>query len=183
MTTTVFKNQENISTKNVIETFRQKLIKDYEKSFSKSEIENLVEIAAKNPTDKFVVTDYPDVEVMQGDILIWSSLTDEYQEIRPLVTAIEETERLVLQDGDSMTGDHRLIPLKNSTYTLQTGKFVPPLLAGKNSWGDRKYDCKILKIDTPFLIFHREHGNLTLPAGEYLICSSMDSETLERMMD
>lgn len=180
---TVFKNPEKISTNEVIETFRKHLIEDYNDSFEKSEIDSLVDIASKNPTDIFVVTDYPDVEVMQGDILIWSSLTDEYRTNRPLVTDIQSTERMVLQDGDSMTGDHRVIPLSESNYTIQTGKFTPEILKGKNSWGDRKYDCKLLKIDTPFLIFHREHGNLTLPAGEYMICSSLNSETLERMMD
>ena len=183
MTTIVFKNPEKVSTNEVIETFRSHLINDFKKSFKKSEIENLIDSASKNPTDKFVVTDYPDVEVMQGDILFWSSLTDEYKEIRPLIDDLKNTSRLVLQDGDSMTGDHRLIFLPETKYTLKTGTFVPPILKGKNSWGDRKYDCKVLKTDKPFLVFHREHGNLTMPAGEYIICSSMDSSTLSRMMD
>ena len=183
MTTTVFKNPEKVGTQEVIETFRNHLIKDFEKSFKKSEIDELVDLAAKNPTDKFVVTDYPDVEVMQGDILIWSNLTDEFKEIRPTITDLKQTDRLVLQDNDSMTGDHRLVLLPETKYSLKTGKFVPPILKGKNSWGDRFYDCKVLEINKPFLVFHREHGNLTMPAGEYVICSSMDSQTLDKMMD
>lgn len=183
MTTTIFKNEQKVGTQEMITEFRKHLEKDFTKSFSKNEIDLLVEIMAKNPTDKFVVSDYPDVPVMQGDILIWSTLTDEYKEVRPTITDLTETTRTVLQDGDSMTGDHRLVPLSNSNLKIQTGKFVPPILKGKNSWGDRTYDCKLVSIDTPFLIFHREHGNLTLPAGEYIVCSSMNSETLERMMD
>lgn len=183
MTTTVFKNPERVSTEKVIETFRQNLINDYKKSFRKSEIEELVDLAAKNPTDKFVVTDYPDVEVMQGDIIFWSNLTDQFKEIYHTIVDLNPTDRLILQDGDSMTGDHRLVLLPNTKYTLHTGRFVPPILKGKNSWGDRLYDCKVLSINKPFLVFHREHGNLTMPAGEYIICSSMDSETLNKMMD
>ena len=183
MTTSVFKNPKKVSTQEVIETFRNRLIKDFEKSFKKSEIEELVDLAAKNPTDKFVVTDYPDVEVMQGDILFWSNLTDEFKEIRPIIKNLTKTDKLVLQDNDSITGDHRLVILPETKYSLKTGKFVPPILKGKNSWGDRLYDCKVLEIDKPFLVFHREHGNLTMPAGEYIICSSMDSQTLDKMMD
>lgn len=183
MTTTVFKNSERISTNDVIETFRKSLIKDFKESFKKTEIEELIDLVAKNPTDKFVVTDYPDVEVMQGDILFWSNLTDEFKEIRSLIKDLKETNRLILQDNDSMTGDHRLVLLPHTKYTLQKGSFVPPILKGKNTWGDRRYDCKLLTINKPFVVFHREHGNLTLPAGEYIICSSLDSETLDKMMD
>ena len=96
---------------------------------------------------------------------------------------LRDTDRLILQDNDSMTGDHRLIILPKTKYSLKNGKFIPSILKGKNQWGDRYYDCKVLKIDKPFLVFHREHGNLTMPAGEYIICSSMDSETLDKMMD
>lgn len=183
MTTTVFKNEQKISTQEVINEFRKHLEKDHSEAFEKSEIESLVEIASKNPTDIFTIKDCPNSVVPQGDILIYSSLTNWFKEVRPIITNLTETTRTVLQDGDSMTGDHRLIPLSNSNLKIQTGKFVPPILKGKNSWGDRTYDCKLISIDTPFLIFHREHGNLTLPAGEYIVCSSMNSETLERMMD
>ena len=30
---------------------------------------------------------------------------------------------MALQDGDSITGDHELVPLKGAKFTLQTGKF------------------------------------------------------------
>lgn len=80
MTTTIFKNEEKVNVRGVIDTFRKKLENDYKESFEKSEIENLVDIASKNPTDKFVITDCPNVPVMQGDLLIWSNLTSEYKE-------------------------------------------------------------------------------------------------------
>lgn len=180
MQTTIFKNEEKLSTDEVLEVFRRTLENNF--SFEKSEIEELSDIAAKNPVDKFIVSELPNVEVMQGDILIWSELTDEYKENFPNVTNIQPTTRMVLQEGDSMTGDHQLIPLKGAKYTLQTGNFVPKILKDV-VWGRNSYTCKLLEIDSPFVIRHREHGNITLTAGKYMICSSLDSETLDRMRD
>ena len=178
MTTTVFKNEEKVSTKEVLDTFRKRLENDYEKSFDKSEIEQLVDIASKNPTDKFVVTDYPDTLVMQGDLLIWSNLTSEYREALKTLSDLKPTKNMILQETDSITGDHRLILLPETDYTLETGKFQITIGAFKKA-----HTCRILKTNKPFLIFHREHGNLTLPAGEYLVCSSLDAKTLDRMID
>ena len=116
---------------------------------------------------------------MQGDLLIWSNLTEEFKNAQETLRNLESTKsNMVLQDTDSMTGDHRLITLPETKFSLMKGKFQ--IKVGKFS---SFYDCKILKINKPFLIFHREHGNLTLPAGEYLICSSLDAERLDKMID
>lgn len=180
MQTTIFTNEERLSTNEVIERFRQTLENDF--TFEKSEIEELTDITAKHPADKFIVSEKPDVEVMQGDILIWSELTEEYKENFPKVQNVKPTESMVLQEDDSMTGDHMLIPLKGAHYTLQTGEFVPNIIKDA-VYGRNAYKCKLLEIDSPFVIRHREHGNITLTEGKYMICSSMDSETLDRMRD
>ena len=179
-TTTIFRNEEKISNEEVVKLFTQTL-KETD-LFKKSEIEELSDIVAKNPADKFIVSEKPNVPVMQGDILIWSDITDEYKKEFPRISELKDTTKLVLQDDDSITGDHELVPLKNAKFTLKTGKFVPSVLEG-HTWGSNSYDCKILEIDSPFVIKHREHGNIALTAGKYMICSSLDSETLTRMRD
>ena len=37
--------------------------------------------------------------------------------------------------------------------------------------------------DKPFLIYHREHGNMAYTAGKYMFYSQLDPDTLDRMMD
>ena len=180
MQTTIFRNENQVSTEEVLNLFTQTL--ETTNLFEKSEIEELSDIVAKNPADKFIVSEKPDVPVMQGDLLIWSDITDEFKREFPRVKELATTSRMVLQDDDSITGDHELVPLRNAKYTLKTGKFVPTILEG-HTWGSNTYDCKILEIDTPFVIKHREHGNIALTAGKYMICSSLDSETLTRMRD
>ena len=180
MQTTIFRNENKVSTEEVLNIFTQTL--KTTELFEKSEIEELSDIVAKNPTDKFIISEKPNVPVMQGDLLIWSDLTNEYKKEFPRVKNLAPTSRMVLQDDDSITGDHELVPLKNAKYTLKTGKFVPSILEG-HTWGSNSYDCKILEIDTPFVIKHREHGNIALTAGKYMICSSLDSESLTRMRD
>lgn len=178
--TTIFRNENQISTEEVLSLFTRTL--ETADLFEKSEIEELSDIVAKNPADKFIVSVKPEVPVMQGDLLIWSDITDEYKKEFPRVRDLAPTSRMVLQDDDSITGDHELVPLRNAKYTLQTGKFVPSILEG-HTWGGNTYDCKVLEIDTPFVIKHREHGNIALTAGKYMICSSLDSESLTRMRD
>ena len=178
--TTIFRNENKVSNEEVLNLFTQTL--ETAELFEKSEIEELADIMAKNPVDKFIVSEKPDVPVMQGDLLIWSDITDEYKKEFPRVKELTPTSRLVLQEDDSITGDHELVPLKNAKFTLKTGKFIPSILEG-HTWGSNSYDCKILEIDSPFIIKHREHGNIALTAGKYMICSSLDSETLTRMRD
>ena len=178
---TVFRNENKVSTEEVLKIFNKTLKENYE--IKKSDIEQLTDIAAKNPVDKFFISKKPDCPVMQGDLLIWAEGTAEFEANFPLVTDLEQTTNMALQEDDSITGDHELVPLKGSVFTLLKGKFVPPILK-EHLWSSNKYDCKILEIDSPFVIKHREHGNFTfLMGGRYMICSSLDSETLTRMRD
>jgi hypothetical protein len=183
MTTTILervKETEELSMNDFLNRFKDTLEFTYQRQ---NEIEELTDLMAKNPVDKFVITEKPDVEVCQGDILIWSELTDQFKENYPKVKNLQKTHKKALQEDDSITGDHELVPLKNSKYTLYTGEFVPSILKN-HIWQGRTYACKILEIDSPFIIKHREHGNITfLTAGKYMICSSLDSETLTRMQD
>lgn len=181
MQTTIFRNEEQISTDEVLSKFRETLEKTYK--VEQSEIELLTEIAAKNPVDKFIIAEMPTEMVRQGDILIWSELTDEYKENISKVRDLKETKRLVLQEGDSITGDHELVPVSTAKYTLKEGKFVPNILKDV-VWGNNAWDCKVLEIDSPFILKHREHGNITfLTAGKYMFCSQCDAESLRRVQD
>ena len=180
MSTIILERQEKTSYEELLKSFERCLEKT--KAFEKSEIEELTDIQAKNPVDKLIISQLPTDVVMQGDLLIWSELTDKYQENIDQVSDLRETTKMALQEDDSITGDHELVTLKNAKFTLKTGKFVPEILK-EHLWGSNKYDCKVLEIDTPFVIKHREHGNMTLTAGKYMICSSLDSETLTRMRD
>lgn len=183
MGTTIFRNPQSLGEKEVITKF-EKVLKD-NGNFSKSEIEQLVDCYAKNPVDKFIVSDGDLEETFgrQGDILFWSEDSEMYKKEIKNVHSLKKTKRLVLQKDDSVTGDHRLVPLNDSKFTLQEGYFTPSFLKGKNRWGDRDYDCLLLEIDKPFLVVHREHGNMALTAGKYMICSQLDPQTLYRMMD
>ena len=181
METTIFRNEEKISTEEVLKRFVETLERSY--NVEQSEIDMLTEIAAKNPVDKFIISEMPTEAARQGDILIWSEKSPEYQANIGKVTNLQETNRLILQEGDSLTGDHELIPVSTAKYTMQTGKFVPEIIQ-EAVWGNNAWDCKILEIDSPFILKHREHGNMTfLSAGKYMFCSQMDADSLARMRD
>ena len=73
--------------------------------------------------------------------------------------------------------------MEGSKYTIKTGRFTPAFLKGKSMWREPEYQAILFETDKPFLIFHREHGNVALPQGKYMFCSQLDPETLDRMMD
>ena len=177
----VFRNENEVSTQEVLDRFKSEL--EATNLYEKSEIEMLVDLMSKNPTDRFMISTVPDVEGAQGDILIWAKGTTMYNENFPNLHGLQKTTRTVLQEGDSMTGDHRIVTIPGTKLTIKEGKFTPAFLKGRNSWGDRDYRGLSVTSNKPFLIVHREHGNMALPAGEYMICSAMDSTTLSRMMD
>ena len=182
MKTTIFRNPNNLNIDEVINVFKDEL--ETKEAFSNSDINELVEVYAKNPVDKFVITETLTHEAGQGDILIFAENTDLYKSYIKEIKTFEKTNRLVLQEGDSFTGDHRIVPLEGSKYTISTGKFCPNFLKGKRRWGsDVECTAIVFETDKPFLIFHREHGNVALPKGRYMFCSQLDPKTLSRMMD
>ena len=179
--TKIFRNEEKLNTEEVLGLFKKSM--EETDTYEKSDIEQLADAYAKNPVDKFIISENLDVEAAQGDILIWAKGTAMYEQNFPELHDLKKTERTVLQEGDSMTGDHRIVTIPGTKLTIKEGKFTPSFLKGRNAWGDRDYRGLSVVSDKPFLIVHREHGNMALPAGEYMICSAMDSTTLSRMMD
>lgn len=183
MEATVFENRDNVSTDEVLNEFVQTLERTY--AVEKSEIEMLTDIFAKNPVDKFIISEMPTEEMYQGDIIIWSELTPQYKENIRNVKDLKETNRMILQDGDSVTGDHEVVPVSTANYTMTTGKFPLKILAWKIPFRKEIFwDCKILDTDSPFILKHREHGNITfLTPGKYMFCSQMKHDTLQKVMD
>jgi hypothetical protein len=184
MKTTIFRNPENLEVQEVTSIFKDSLVES--EGFDDTEVEMLAETYAKNPTDKFIISDDFEAtdDACQGDIIIVPEHTNMYQENITRVKNLEKTDRLVLQEGDSMTGDHRIIPSEGSHYTMEVGKFCPKFLEGKRIWGsDPQYTVLLFETDKPFLIFHSEHGNQVYQKGKYMIYSQLDPETLNRMMD
>ena len=181
METIIFRNEQDLDNEKVLDLFKTKL--QEAECYNSTEIEQLAEEYAKNPVDKFIISKKLDVEAAQGDILIWAKGTSMYKQNIGNLKSLKKTDRMVLQEGDSMTGDHRIVPLPNSKLTIKEGQFTPAFIKGKNAWGDRTYRGLVVKSDKPFLIVHREHGNIALPADEYMICTALDASTLARMMD
>lgn len=180
-TTTIFRNKEKMTQEQVLNLFKKSM--EETEVYQPSEIEQLADAYAKNPVDKFIISENLSVEAAQGDILIWAEGTTMYKENFKSLKNLKRTTRMVLQEGDSMTGDHRIVTIPGTKLTIEEGEFTPKFLRGRNSWGDRGYRGLSVTSDKPFLIVHREHGNIALPAGKYMICSAMDSTTLSRMMD
>ena len=126
MEMTVFRKEEPVKTSEVLQVFKQSLEERH--AVPKSEIEELCDIVSKNPTDKFIISEKPDAVVMQGDILIWSDICDEFKESFSRIQQGDISSTLVLQKTDSLTGDHRLIPVPSAHYTLKDGKFIPSFI-------------------------------------------------------
>lgn len=183
MGTTIFRNEEKLNNAEVLSRFSKALIET--EKYTKSEIEELADIYSKNIVDKFIVSDgsLDDTFGRQGDILFWKEGSEMYNQEFNRVENLKKTERTVLQKDDSMTGDHRFIPTPNSDYTLKEGTFIPSFLKGKGRLAPDPHPCVILETNKPFLVFHREHGNIALTAGKYMICPQLDPATLSRMID
>ena len=181
MNTVIHRVDSSLTSDQVLDLFKSELEKREEQYESKSEIEKLVDTYAKTPTDNFIVTDKNDLKYMinQGDIVIQSSHTDYFKAVKDTIMDRRPARDMNLQEGVSVTGDHRIIPLEGANITIEDARFVP--LNG--IVGRRPYECKIVKSDKPFLIAHREHGNIALPADEYLVYSQIDAKTQRRVYD
>ena len=183
MKTKIFRNpSQALSSVQVLEKFTTEL-QEFPNVFSESEIELLAEAYAKNPVDKFIITEPLQVEAAQGDILIWAKGSNQFKNNIGTVKNLKKTNRMVLQEGDSMTGDHRIVTLEGSNYVLKEGIFHPAILANADLLHNRQYRCLIFKTDSPFLLVHREHGNYALPADEYMFCTALNPEKMTRMLD
>jgi len=179
----IFRNENRVTAEEVLRKFKNSIQEIYEDQ-PDEELDMLVELYAKNPVDKFIVSKFPTVEVAQGDILIWAKGTDMYNQNIKRLKNLQKKNDFILQENDSVTGDHKVVPLPNSNISLMIGDFYPALLQNDLVRSNNKsVKGLILKSDKSFLIVHREHGNIALPKGEYMITSQLDPRTLQAMVD
>jgi len=175
MSTTIFRNEQKLDKEQVQEKFCTTL-KNYN-SFSQ-DISELAELFSKNPTDNFIIQgENLATEAFQGDIQILGKDTELYKQFIKKLKKKDEAKNMNLQEGESVTGDHRIVPLADSNLTITDCEIKPEILEGK------RWDAKLIKSDKPFLIYHSEHGNMGLPAGEYMTCISFDPSTLHKIID
>lgn len=178
--TVIHRRQENVTGEAVINIFRTSL-EERQEQFGQSEIEKLSALYAKNPTDNFIVYDKADLEcpLIQGDIQLYHESSDYYKEAFSTVTNLRDSKNMNLQEGVSVTGDHRIVPVEGSNMVIKEGQFYPL----GNIMRGRRYDCKTISTDKPFLITHREHGNIAVPEGNYLVFTAIDPQTHTRVLD
>lgn len=181
MNTVIHRKAEGITGEQVVSMFKEELAKKESQYQTLSEIEELVNTYAKTPTDNFIVTDVADLKrpICQGDIEIHNEVSDYYKETIDTVMDLRPARDMNLQEGVSVTGDHRIIAISGANMSIQDGRFV----AKDGVLGRRPYECKIVETDKPFLIAHREHGNIALPAGKYLVFTQIDTKTQRRVYD
>lgn len=181
MNTVIHRKDENITGEAVVNMFKDELTKKESQYQTASEIEELVNTYAKTPTDNFIVTDIADLKrpICQGDIEIHHESSDYYKATFDTVTDLRDAKNMNLQEGVSVTGDHRIIAISGAKMSIKDGRFE----AKDNVLRRRQYECKIVETDKPFLIAHREHGNIALPAGKYLVFTQIDTKTQRRVYD
>ncbi len=174
-------NQKNLE--EVLNHFRTNLFNS--NNFEEDEIEELVNAYSKSPTDTFIISpkDLEDTFGRQGDILFWAEGSEMYDSELPRITDLHSTDNLVLQEGGSVTGDHRLILLDGTNYKLQEGTFQPSFLRDKLMYNFISFRCLLFETDKPFLVYHSEHGNMAYPKGKYMICAQIEPATLGIMRD
>lgn len=181
MQTIIHRKDDTMNKEQVMEKFVTELEKRVDQYGGMSEIEKLATTYAKNETDNFIVTDTADLKytICQGDITLQHESSKYYQDVVDTIMDLRPAKDMNLQEGVSVTGDHRIIPLEGSNTTIEDGRFIPK----DGVVGRRPYECKIVTTDKPFLISHREHGNISLPAGKYLVYNQIDAKTQQRVYD
>ena len=169
------------------ETTREQFIQQYSQQVEqvdsmKDKVLELSELQAKHPADVYIVADFkegePIPEIEQGDILLWHKGSRQYDKYIGTVSGRKETKSRNLQLGESITGDHKVVPLANSNLKIEDCTISIP-----RNGRDLSYPAKIITADQAFCVVHREHGNVTLPAGEYMSCVSMNPKSMSRMLD
>lgn len=194
MSTIKLENKINL-TSGVREMSKEDFIKSYTEVVSNSEFSKdvleLSEIQAKHPADVYIVQSFeagkPCEQIRQGDIYLFrkgdgKALDNvQYAKYAPTLTVKEESTNMNLQFGASITGDHKVVPLKGTKVTIHecTIELPVPSFRGETS----TYDVKLVKADGPFCVVHGEHGNITTTAGTYLACTQIDARSMQRMRD
>jgi hypothetical protein len=180
MKTIIRRNDVEVTREESLNQFRSAL-SSKEEQFTQSAIEALVDEHAKNLTDNFIVMDKEELRcpLIQGDIKLYHESSDYFKEVEKSIGNLKETDNFNLQIGKAKTGDHRIIPLEGAKITLKEGNFEPK----DDVLNGRKYDCKYIESDKPFLIKHSEHGNIAVQAGTYLVFTAIQPRTRQRIID
>ena len=181
MQTVIHRKDETFTRTDVMSKLKNELDKRSEQYGGTDNVEKLVSDYAKTYTDNFIVMDISDADCMlsQGDIILHSISSNYFANVKETIMDRRPAKNMNLQEGTALTGDHVVIPMEGATLTIEDARFFLP----DNILGRRPYECKIIKSDKPFLIAHREHGNITVPADEYLAYSQLDTKTKRRVMD
>lgn len=197
MSTVKLENRPNVDGLRAKTT--EEFIKEYSevvknnKEFEKDVLE-FSELMAKHRADVFIVTSFEAgkrcEQIRQGDIYLFrkgeasEGTLDNimFEKYFPTIHEVSDTESMNLQLGTSITGDHRVVPLKGTHVTIQNCKIKIPVKKFRDTVG-LSYDVKLLQADGPFCLVHTEHGNITCSKGTYLACTQLDARTLERMKD
>lgn len=196
MSTIKIENRPNLDGQR--EKTTEEFIKEYStvvkknKEFSKDVLE-FSELMAKHPADVFIVTSFEPgqkcEQIRQGDIYLFRKgeksegtlnnvMFDKYIKT---VSDKKESDSMNLQLGESITGDHKVIPLKGSKVQIYECNIEVPV---KSFRGDTmSYPVKLIVADGAFGVFHKEHGNITCPKGTYLACTQLDARSMTRMKD
>jgi hypothetical protein len=196
MSTIKIENRPNVNGQR--EKTTEEFIKEYSqvvkknKEFSKDVLE-FSELMAKHPADVFIVTSFEPgqrcEQIRQGDIYLFRKGEKEegtlnnimFDKYIKTVSNKKESESMNLQLGESITGDHKVIPLKGTNVKIYECNIEVPI---KSFRGDTtSYPVKLIVADGPFGVFHKEHGNITCQKGTYLACTQLDARTMTRMKD
>jgi hypothetical protein len=196
MSTIKIENKPNL--KGQREKTTEEFIKEYSrvvkenKTFSKDVLE-FSELMAKHPADVFIVTSFEKgqkcEQIRQGDIYLFRKgeksegtlnnvMFDKYVST---ISDKKKSESMNLQLGESITGDHKVIPLKGTNVTIYECNIEIPVKSFRGS--TFSYPVKLIEADGAFGIFHKEHGNITCPKGTYLACTQLDARSMTRMKD
>ena len=173
-------DSQGLSKEQVVSEFRTALVNNSD-VYEKSEIEELAALHAKSTTDNFIVSDKDAAtrSLKQGDILIYGTESKYYLAVKDTISNKQPASSMNLQNGEAITGAHRVVPIKGAKLTIENAMFTPL----DNITRGRKYQCKLIKSDKPFALTHQEHGNMTFPAGEYMAFTALDPRTQQRVID
>jgi len=168
------------------EEFKNKYVETLTKSeyIKQDEVELLVKLFAKHPVDVFRVrpTDFKSEHdfASHGDVILYPSCSDKFKNYMKTFKSKESvnSSTVHLQDDITIAKSHMVVtPVKCITGTIDLS--TDPLL----NTSIRSYEAKLIKAEGTVVITHEEHGNMTLPAGEYLTSIQIDPKEMNRRQD
>lgn len=179
---TIQRHVEGFTGEEVIKAFKAALT-EKDSTYQKSDIQELADAFAKSPTDNFVVYDKEDISkpIYQGDILLAHESSEFYKNVEKSFRLGSTTKSRVLQeqDGGGVTGDHSIAGISDENLKITLGQYLPP----DNITRGRSMNCKIVEASKPFVLFHKEHGNIAVPAGKYMARTQINARDLTIMLD